>query len=287
MNLTKFPENLQFDVGDSIDIWIKAYSKDHREVFTAIKSVVIGAIQGINWILTVIPWWLMIILVMGLGLYVSKRKRVALLYGAMLFFIGSSGLWSLMLETLSIVIASVILSLIIGFPLGILIAMSKRAESVIRPALDLMQTMPSFVYLVPAVMLFSIGKTPALMATTIYAVVPMIRMTSHGITHVDKEVVEAAKSFGSTMMQTLIKVQIPQAQSTIMTGVNQTIMMAMSMVVTCALIGANGLGMEILLATNRTEMGKALMPGISIVIIAIILDRLTQGFVKEKGGETN
>jgi glycine betaine/proline transport system permease protein/glycine betaine/proline transport system substrate-binding protein len=224
---------------------------------------------------------------MGLGLYVSKRKRVALLYGAMLFFIGSSGLWSLMLETLSIVIASVILSLIIGFPLGILIAMSKRAESVIRPALDLMQTMPSFVYLVPAVMLFSIGKTPALMATTIYAVVPMIRMTSHGITHVDKEVVEAAKSFGSTMMQTLIKVQIPQAQSTIMTGVNQTIMMAMSMVVTCALIGANGLGMEILLATNRTEMGKALMPGISIVIIAIILDRLTQGFVKEKGGETN
>lgn len=285
MNFTKFPENLQFDVGDSIDIWIKAYSRDHREVFAGIKAVVIGAIQGINWILTVIPWWLMIILVMALGVYVSKQKRVGLLYGAMLFFIGSSGLWSLMLETLSIVIASVILSLILGFPLGILIAMSKRAESIIRPALDLMQTMPSFVYLVPAVMLFSIGKTPALMATTIYAVVPMIRMTSHGITHVDVEVVEASKSFGSTMMQTLIKVQIPQAQSTIMTGVNQTIMMAMSMVVTCALIGANGLGMEILLATNRTEMGKALMPGISIVIVAIILDRLTQGLVKDKGGD--
>ncbi len=285
MNITKFPENLQFDIGDSIDIWIKAYSREHREVFMGIKSVVIGAIQGINWVLSVIPWWLMIILVMGLGFYVSKKKRVALLYGSMLFFVGASGLWALMLETLSIVIASVLLSLAIGFPLGILIAMSKRAESVIRPILDLMQTMPSFVYLVPAVMLFSIGKTPALMATTIYAVVPMIRMTSHGITHVDKEVVEAAKSFGSTMMQTLIKVQIPQAKSTIMTGVNQTIMMAMSMVVTCALIGANGLGMEILLATNRTEMGKALMPGISIVIVAIILDRLTQGFVKESGAE--
>lgn len=285
MNFTEFPEKLQFDIGDSVDIWIKAFSRDHREVFMAIKDVVIGAIQGINWILAIIPWWLMIILVIGLGFYVSKKKRVALLYGAMLFFVGASGLWSLMLETLSIVIASVILSLIIGFPLGILIAMNKRAESIIRPTLDLMQTMPSFVYLVPAVMLFSIGKTPALMATTIYAVVPMIRMTSHGITHVDKEVVEAAKSFGSTRMQTLIKVQIPQAKSTIMTGVNQTIMMAMSMVVTCALIGANGLGMEILLATNRTEMGKALMPGISIVIIAIILDRLTQGLVKEKGGE--
>lgn len=190
-----------------------------------------------------------------------------------------------MLETLSIVIASVILSVILGFPLGVLIAMNKRAESIIRPILDLMQTMPTFVYLVPAVMLFSTGKTPALMATTIYAVVPMIRMTSHGIIHVNGEVVEAAKAFGSTNLQTLVKVQIPQAMPTIMTGVNQTIMMAMSMVVTCALIGANGLGMEILLATNRTEMGKALMPGICIVIVAIILDRLTQGLVKRKEAE--
>jgi glycine betaine/proline transport system permease protein/glycine betaine/proline transport system substrate-binding protein len=186
-----------------------------------------------------------------------------------------------MLQTLSIVIAAVILSVILGFPLGILIAMSKRAESIIRPILDLMQTMPTFVYLVPAVILFSIGMTPALMATTIYAVVPMIRLTSHGINHVDTEVVEAAKAFGSTTLQALIKVQIPQAKSTIMAGLNQTIMMAMSMVVTCALIGANGLGMEILIATNRTEMGKALMPGIAIVIIAIILDRLTQGLIKK------
>jgi glycine betaine/proline transport system permease protein/glycine betaine/proline transport system substrate-binding protein len=163
--------------------------------------------------------------------------------------------------------------------------MNKRAESIIRPILDLMQTMPTFVYLVPAVMLFSTGKTPALMATTIYAIVPMIRMTSHGIIHVNGEVVEAAKAFGSTNLQTLVKVQIPQAMPTIMTGLNQTIMMAMSMVVTCALIGAQGLGMEILLATNRTEMGKALMPGICIVIVAIILDRLTQGLVKRKEAE--
>lgn len=285
MDFIQFPENLQFNVGDNIDIWIKAFSRDHRTVFVAIKSAVIGSIQGINWVLSIIPWWLMILLVLALGWRVSKKKRVALLYGLMLFFVGSAGLWTHMLETLSIVIAAVILSLIIGFPLGILIAMNKRAETIIRPALDLMQTMPSFVYLVPAVILFSTGKTPALMATTIYAVVPMIRMTSHGITHVDSEVVEAAKSFGSTMMQTLIKVQIPQAKPTIMTGVNQTIMMAMSMVVTCALIGANGLGMEILLATNRTEMGKALMPGISIVVLAIILDRLTQGLVKESEAE--
>lgn len=283
--LINFPKEWQFDIGDSIDIWVKAFSREHRDVFTAIKTVVISSIKGINWLMAIIPWWLLIIIVAILGWRISGRKRVGVLYGAMLFFVGASGLWSHMLETLSIVIASVILSIVMGFPLGILIAMNKRAESIIRPILDLMQTMPTFVYLVPAVILFSTGKTPALMATTIYAIVPMIRMTSHGITHVDTEVVEAARAFGSTTIQALVKVQIPQAMSTIMTGVNQTIMMAMSMVVTCALIGANGLGMEILLATNRTEMGKALMPGICIVVLAIILDRLTQGLVKEKEAE--
>lgn len=283
--LFKFPKQWQFNIGDTLDIWIKAFSRDNREVFTAIKTTVIGSIQGINWVLSIIPWWLLILIVMILGWRVSGKKRVGVLYGAMLFFVGSSGLWSHMLETLSIVIAAVILSIIMGFPLGILIAMNKRAEGIIRPILDLMQTMPTFVYLVPAVILFSTGKTPALMATTIYSIVPMIRMTSHGIAHVDTEVVEAAKAFGSTTMQALVKVQIPQAMSTIMTGVNQTIMMAMSMVVTCALIGANGLGMEILLATNRTEMGKALMPGIAIVVVAIILDRLTQGLAKKKEAE--
>lgn len=280
--LLNFPKEWQFNVGDSIDIWIKAFSREHRDTLASIREVVIGSIKGINWLLSIIPWWLMIIVIVILGWKISGKKRAGVLFGAMLFFVGSCGLWDHMLETLSIVIASVILSIVMGFPLGVLIAMNKRAEGIIRPVLDLMQTMPTFVYLVPAVILFSTGKTPALMATTIYAIVPMIRMTSHGITHVDTEVVEAAKAFGSTAIQSLVKVQIPQAMPTIMTGVNQTIMMAMSMVVTCALIGANGLGMEILLATNRTEMGKALMPGIAIVAVAIILDRLTQGLVKKE-----
>lgn len=279
--LISFPKAWQFDVGDAIDVAIKAFSREHRQAFTAIKMAVIGSIKGINFLLLIIPWWLLILLVMGLGWRISGKKRTGLLFGVMLFFVGSCGLWTHMLETLSIVVASVFLSVLMGFPIGILIALNRRAESIIRPILDLMQTMPTFVYLVPAVILFSTGKTPALMATTIYAIVPMVRMTSHGIASVDKEVVEASIAFGSTLLQSLIKVQIPQAMPTIMTGVNQTIMMAMSMVVTCALIGANGLGMEILLATNRTEMGKALMPGISIVVVAIILDRLTQGLVQK------
>ncbi len=279
--LFTFPEKWQLNLGNSIDDWIKALSREHRDVLSAIKSIIIDAINGINWILSIIPWWLLIIIVIILGYKVRGKKSTGILYGLMLFTVGWFGFWPHMLETLSIVIASVFLSVLIGFPLGVLIAMKKWAHNAIRPILDLMQTMPAFVYLVPAVILFSTGKTPALMATTIYSIVPMIRMTSLGISSVDAEVVEAAKSFGSTTIQTLVKVQIPQAKSTIMTGVNQTIMMAMSMVVTCALIGADGLGMEILLATNRTEMGKALLPGIVIVIIAIILDRLTQGFIGE------
>jgi glycine betaine/proline transport system permease protein len=280
--LFKFPENLRIGNGEAIDIAVKAFSRNHRESLGLIKSAIIASINSINTLLEAIPWPLLILLVAYMGWKVSKKPYVGPMYAAMLFFIGMCGLWENMLETISMVIVAVFLSVIIGFPLGIIVAMSKRISAVVRHVLDLMQTMPAFVYLVPAVILFSPGKTPALIATTIYAVVPMVRMTNLGIVHVDKEMVEAASAFGSTKMQLLSKVQIPQAMPAIMAGLNQTIMMAMSMVVTCALIGANGLGMEILLATNRTEMGKALMPGISIVIVAIILDRLTQGLIKKE-----
>lgn len=281
-NIFSFPQSLQFKIGTVIDDVVKQFSRDYKEILDAIRSVAIEGVQGINWLLTSIPWFILILLVIFLGYKVSKKIKVGLLYGALLFFIGSAGMWEHMIETVSIVTAAVIISLVLGFPLGILIAMSKRAESIIRPILDLMQTMPAFVYLVPAVMLFNLGIMPALLATIIYSIVPMIRLTSHGIMYVDKEVKEAAIAFGSTKIQALIKVQIPQAIPTIMTGVNQTIMMAMSMVVTCAIIGAEGLGLDILIATNRVEMGKALLPGIAIVIIAIIFDRLTQGFIKKK-----
>ena len=280
--LFKFPESLRIGNGEAIDIAVKAFSRNHRETLGLIKSAIIASINSINTLLEAIPWPLLILLVAYMGWKVSKKPYVGPMYAAMLFFIGMCGLWENMLETISMVIVAVFLSVMMGFPLGIIVAMSKRTSAVVRPILDLMQTMPAFVYLVPAVILFSPGKTPALIATTIYAVVPMVRMTNLGIIHVDKEMVEAASAFGSTKMQLLAKVQIPQAMPSIMAGVNQTIMRAMSMVVTCALIGANGLGMEILLATNRTEMGKALMPGISIVIVAIILDRLTQGMIKKE-----
>ena len=180
--------------------------------------------------------------------------------------------------TLSIVLASVLIALVIGLPVGVLLSASDRANRIMRPILDTMQTMPVFVYLIPALLLFGTGNASAVIATVIYAVVPVIRLTSLGIRQVDKEVVEAAKSFGSTKSQALWKVQIPQALPTIMTGVNQTLMMAMAMVVTTSMIGARGLGMEVLEAVNRIEIGRGLVAGISVVILAIVLDRLTQSW---------
>ena len=187
-----------------------------------------------------------------------------------------------MSETLAIVLASVVISLLIGLPVGIMISGSDRANVIVRPILDTMQTMPVFVYLIPAVLFFGLGKAPAVIATTIYAIVPVIRLTSHGIRQVDPEVVEAARSFGSTKWQCLFKVQIPQALPTILTGVNQTLMMAMAMVVTCSMIGASGLGMEVLISVNRIEIGRGLLAGTAVVIVAILMDRLTQGWFKRK-----
>jgi glycine betaine/proline transport system permease protein/glycine betaine/proline transport system substrate-binding protein len=282
--LLKFPGALVINPGSAVDNAIRQFSRNHRASLSAIKGITVQLLSGIQNCLELIPWWVLILLVIWAGWKASRKKWVGLLYGAMLFLIGSFGLWSLMLETLAIVVLSVSLALALGFPLGVLVAMNRHVETVMYPVMDFMQTIPSFVYLIPAAMLFSVGKTPAVMATLIYSVVPMIRLTSHGIRHVDKEVVEAGAAFGSSLLQLLFRVQVPQALPTILTGVNQTIMMAMGMVVTCALIGANGLGMEILVATNRTEMGRALMPGISIVFVAIILDRLTQGSIG-KGGK--
>lgn len=280
--LFDFPFVLPVNV-ESFDASVRAFAANFSGIFDAVKNglnILIGSISGL---LNRIPWWLMIAAVSFAGFKLSKKPATGLLYGAMLFLVGMIGLWDLMNETLSIVLASVAISLAIGLPVGILISGSDRANFILRPILDTMQTMPVFVYLIPAVLFFGLGKAPAVIATTIYAIVPVIRLTSHGIRQVDPEVVEAARSFGSTKWQCLFKVQIPQALPTIMTGVNQTLMMAMAMVVTCSMIGASGLGMEVLISVNRIEIGRGLLAGAAVVIVAILMDRLTQGwFGKEE-----
>jgi glycine betaine/proline transport system permease protein/glycine betaine/proline transport system substrate-binding protein len=242
----------------------------------------IRLVNGVQWGLAHIPWFLLVALVFFLGWKARGKLRSGILYAGMLCLVGVVGLWTMMLQTLSIVLASVLIALILGFPVGILLSASDRATKIVRPILDTMQTMPVFVYLIPALLFFGMGSASAVIATVIYAIVPVIRLTSLGIRQVDEGVVEASRAFGATRLQTLAKVQIPQAMPTIMAGVNQTLMMAMAMVVTCSMIGARGLGGEVLIAVNRTEIGRGLVSGLSVVALAILMDRLTQGWFGEK-----
>ena len=280
--LLTFPEELQIDLTKPIDDFFRYINTAYGNFFDVVKKILTGGINTIERILNIIPWWMTIIGVAFVSKKLTGRIMSAVLYALGFLTIGVFGYWQMMNETLAIVISSVLLSLFIGLPLGILVSISSLANKLMTPLLDAMQTMPTFVYMIPAVMLLGPGKVPAVLATVVYAVVPVIRLTSHGIRQVDPDIVEASNSFGATRWQTLFKVQIPQALPTIMTGVNQTMMMAVAMVVTCAMIGANGLGMEVLVAINRTESGRGFIAGISIVIIAIVIDRLTQSLVKSE-----
>ena len=276
-----FPD-WRLDFTGPIDNFVKHINAKYANFFNNIKDFLSWCISSIEALLNLIPWWLTIFITIIAGKKLTKKLSNGIFYGLGLFLIGIFGYWNMMNETLAVVIAAVVISLLIGLPIGVLVSTSKLANRLLRPFLDAMQTMPTFVYMIPAVMLLGPGKVPAVLATVVYAVVPVIRLTSHGIQQVDEEIVEASLAFGASRWQTLFKVQIPQAMPTIMTGVNQTMMMAVAMVVTCAMIGANGLGMEVLIAINRTESGRGLIAGISIVIIAIIIDRLTQSLAHKK-----
>lgn len=271
----EFPINFR-----AIDDAVRAFSVKHDTFFSGITSGLRGFVNSIETILDFIPWFVLILLVFLAAWRLLGQVSKGLLYAGLLFLVGVVGYWDLMNETLAIIIASVVISLILGFPIGVLISASDRADRIMRPILDTMQTMPVFVYLIPALLFFGLGKAPGVIATTIYAIVPMIRLTSHGIRQIDEEVVEASLAFGSTWFQSLVKVQIPQALPTIMTGVNQTLMMAISMVVTTSMIGVRGLGKEVLDGVNKIEIGRGLISGTAVVIIAVILDRITQGLVQ-------
>jgi glycine betaine/proline transport system permease protein/glycine betaine/proline transport system substrate-binding protein len=279
--LFNFPFTIKLNT-DAIDKAVRGFAAAYSAFFDGIKMTLTSFVGAINWVLSHIPWFILVALVFFLGYKGHKKLRSGILYSILLCIIGLFGLWGLMNLTLSIVIAGVVIALLFGLPIGVLLSSSEYANRLVRPLLDMMQTMPVFVYLIPAVIFFGMGSASAVIATVIYAMVPVIRLTSLGIRQVNAEVVEAARSFGSTRMQLLFKVQVPQALPTIMTGVNQTLMMAMSMVVTCSMIGARGLGNEVLIAVNRIEISRGFIAGSAGVILAILLDRLTQGWFSEK-----
>ena len=204
--------------------------------------------------------------------------QFALFCLACCFVIYDTGFWPQTMVTLALVFAATFISLLLGLPLGIGVAASRRMAAVVRPTLDFMQTMPAFVYLIPAAMLFGLGRVPGVLATVIFAMPPVVRLTSLGIRQVNKEQVEAGITFGCTPLQVLFKVQIPGAMPSIMAGINQTIMMALSMVIIASMVGAGGLGNDVLASIQRLDIGLGFESGLAVVLLAIMLDRITETF---------
>ncbi len=246
-----------------------------RPLFQAIRLPVDATLSSIETGLMAVPALIMIG-VMSLFAWQVAGRRLAIGTLLSLFCVGAIGAWSEAMVTLSLVLTSVIFCLVLGLPTGIWIARSDRAARALRPALDAMQTTPAFVYLVPIVMLFGIGNVPGVVVTIIFALPPVIRLTNLGIRQVPEDLVEAARSFGASPSQLLFKVQLPLAMPTIMAGVNQTLMLALSMVVIASMIAVGGLGQMVLRGIGRLDMGLATVGGVGIVLLAIILDRMTQ-----------
>lgn len=247
--------------------------------FDVISSGIGWFIDLITALFLVIPPELMaIILIITAWKFAGKGVALFTLIGVL--YLGSVNIWKDAMQSLSIVIVAAIFSIVIGIPIGILSARSKAVDHIAKPILDFMQTLPSFVYLIPAILLFGLGPVPAVISTFIFATPPAVRMTNLGIRQVPDDVVEAANAFGATSGQLLLKVQLPLAIPTIMAGINQTIMLALSMAVIASMIGAPGLGSLVLAGISSVNVGKGLVGGLGIVILAILLDRITQGFGK-------
>ncbi|MGD1822588.1 MAG: ABC transporter permease [Pleomorphochaeta sp.] len=277
-----FPDILDIPLAKVIDNIMDWLLLHLDGFFNVIGAIILHVVLALEKILTITPWFIIILLIGLAGWKLLNKISTGITFMVMMFIIGTFGYWELAMNTLSLVLASVFFSLLIGLPLGIKMARSDRAERILKPMLDAMQTMPSFVYLIPALMFFGMGRVPAMFATIIYAVPPVIRLTNVGIRTVDIEALEAAKAFGATPKQILFDVQLPLAKPSIMVGINQTTMMALAMVVIGSMIGAKGLGMEVLLAISRIEVGRGFEAGISIVFLAIIIDRITHSFSQTK-----
>ncbi|KGX92608.1 glycine/betaine ABC transporter permease [Pontibacillus halophilus JSM 076056 = DSM 19796] len=229
-----------------------------------------------------IPPWLFILIVGVIAFVISKNVGLTAFSVIGLWFIYNQELWSDLMNTFTLVIFASLISVIIGVPFGILMAKNKVAERILTPVLDFMQTMPAFVYLIPAVAFFSIGMVPGVFSSVVFATPPTVRFTNLGIRQVSKELIEASDSFGTTGTQKLFKVQLPMARATIMAGINQTVMLALSMVVIASMIGAKGLGQTVITGLQRAEVGTGFVAGLGIVILAIIIDRFTQSISSQK-----
>ena len=261
-----------------IDISFKDFSRAYGEAIEGFFDPLLHFLVWLEKLLINAPW-LLIILVLAVLAWIGARSLTVVAGTIISFFvIGYFGMWKDTMSTLAIISVATLLCITVGIPIGIMMARSDRLQSAITPVLDVMQTIPSFVYLIPVVMLLGIGKVPGLLAVCIYALPPVVRLTNLGIREVDKETLEASEAFGATPMQKLKSVQIPLSLPTIFAGINQTIMMALAMVVIASMIGVKGLGVPILQAISNQYLALGMMNGLAIVALAIIFDRVTQQY---------
>lgn len=265
-----------------IDAFVDYLVTNYAEFLEASSKPFLDALVWLEQLLRNTPWWAVVIATVLIAWLTSRRIGLSIAMGGLLCLLGLLGLWDAGMQTLALMLMATAMSVLIGIPIGIVMARAGWLRSLLLPVLDVMQTMPSFVYLIPVVMLFGLGKIPALIATIIYAVPPLIRLTDLGIRLVDKEVLEASRAYGAGLWQQLFGVQLPLALPNIMAGINQTTMMALSMVVIASMIGARGLGYEVLLGINRLEVGRGVLAGLGIVVLAILFDRITQAYGKRQ-----
>lgn len=273
-----FPESFTFSIADWINQWVDTLVANYGDLFRQISDTLLWAIVNLEALLRMAPWWLMLAIIGAIAFHATRKIITTVVIVGLLFLVGAVGLWEKLMQTLALMLVATSIAVLIGIPLGILAARSNRLRSVLMPLLDIMQTMPSFVYLIPVLMLFGLGKVPAIFATVIYAAPPLIRLTDLGIRQVDKEVMEAINAFGANRWQQLFGVQLPLALPSIMAGINQTTMMALSMVVIASMIGARGLGENVLTGIQTLNVGRGLEAGLAIVILAVVIDRITQAY---------
>ena len=281
MSLKLAPSDYEIYIplGEWIEGNIKEWLFEQRPLFKKISAPIDTVLNSLDSLLNFIPFPIILFIFVFFA-FKTNGLKFAIFSFISLIFIDLVDLWSESMTTLAMIFTAVLFCMLIGIPLGIIASRSNTFEIILRPILDIMQTIPSFVYLIPVVMLFGVGLTPGVVATIIFALPPIIRLTNLGIRQVGKGFKEAGSSLGLTKFLILIKIEIPLSLKTIMAGVNQTLMLALSMVVIAALIGAGGLGLTVYIALGRLDVGSAVIGGTGIVILAIILDRITQKIIK-------
>ncbi|MCO7519743.1 MULTISPECIES: ABC transporter permease subunit [unclassified Pseudomonas] len=273
-----FPEALQFSFASSVNQlvdWLVLHYGDHLR---SLSDQLLQLLVGLENLLRALPWWLLLLLVGLLAWHASRSLARALGLTGLLMLIGVLGLWDKLLQTLALVLVSTGLCVLLGVPLGIVLATRPLARRLLLPVLDVMQTLPAFVYLIPVLMLFGLGKVPAVFATLIYALPPLVRLTQLGLAQIDPSLLQAAHGLGAGRWQRLRRIALPLALPSIMAGLNQSVMMALSMVVVASMIGARGLGEDVLAGIQTLNVGQGVEAGLAIVALAMVIDRISQAY---------